>query len=155
MSFIAALSIVTKPLPTGPRARLLPDLSQASCKRQHIEEQENEGSTQGSLILSPISLADFISFQQNIAIPAPVVQCHTVWLVLHPFGPSPRSRKLNYMDDWLQFTPRSTDSPAPRKKFTGNSELSANPNHCSCQWVHKYVSFPLILQLQLTRPQED
>ncbi|KAJ7340620.1 hypothetical protein DFH08DRAFT_1012680 [Mycena albidolilacea] len=75
--------------------------------------------------------------KRNAAISVPVVECNTVRLVPRPFGPLPCSRKLSYVDDWLQSTPRYAASPAPKRKYIGSSKPSANPNRRSRRPVHK------------------
>ncbi|KAF7358325.1 hypothetical protein MVEN_00882000 [Mycena venus] len=67
-----------------------------------------------------------VRHRQILPVPTPVVQCNTVRLVPRPFGPPPTSPKRKYVDAWLQFNPKSTDSCVLKSSSLGSSGHSKN-----------------------------
>ncbi|KAJ7722638.1 hypothetical protein DFH07DRAFT_971819 [Mycena maculata] len=112
-TILPVLSIITKPIPTGPRARLHAPALQSSRKRGGWER----GRTKAR------------NHKHNFSKAASVVQCHSLQIVPRPFGLPPNRPKHNFVDDWLVSKPNSTASRASKRRYTGNSSHFNNPNH--------------------------
>ncbi|KAF8202653.1 hypothetical protein K438DRAFT_1965145 [Mycena galopus ATCC 62051] len=95
---------------------LVPDFTLVQCKLPVKGGGWNRGRT-------------MLRHHRNAATPAPVVQCNSVRLVRLPFGPPLPSQRSSYVADRLQSKPKSADSRVLRKKYLGDSNHSANPNH--------------------------
>ncbi|KAJ7818324.1 hypothetical protein B0H14DRAFT_2839491 [Mycena olivaceomarginata] len=76
---------------------------------------------------------------RNSSTATPVVRAYTMRLVPRPFGLPPRPPKAKFVDDWLVSVPKSTGSPAHRKRSAGSSNRSNNPNHLLRRPSHKKV----------------
>ncbi|KAJ7333497.1 hypothetical protein DFH08DRAFT_966315 [Mycena albidolilacea] len=75
---------------------------------------------------------------RNSSTATPVVRSYTMRLVPRPFGLPPRPPKAKFVDDWLVSVPKSTGSPAHRKRSAGSSNRSNNPNHLLRRPSHNY-----------------